>query len=588
MNVEPLGQLARTHTCGQLSAADAGQSVVLLGWIHRVRDLGGVLFFDLRDRHGLTQVVVRDEALAEQAKRLRPEFVVGVTGRVDLRDKAAVNPKLPTGEVEVAADQVRLLNDAKTPPFPINEDAPISEDIRLKYRYLDLRKPKLQHNMMLRHRAAFEIRRYFDENGFLEVETPILTKSTPEGARDYLVPSRVHPGEFYALPQSPQIFKQILMISGLDRYFQIVKCFRDEDLRADRQPEFTQVDLEISFATENLVFAILEPLMARLMGLIGRDAPHPFRRMAYAEAIAKYGSDKPDLRVGMELRDLSDPFRASNFSVFRGALDTGGEVRGIVVPGGAKYSRKDLDNLAEEAKQLGAAGLVWARHADASVQSSALKAAGEDVIRQALNTACAGKDDLLLLAAGPHALTTRVLGQLRLSIAKRENLLDPHRYEFLWVVDFPMFEWLEEDNRWEFMHHPFTAPLESDAARLELDPGSVRARAYDLVLNGSEIGGGSIRIHDQRLQRLVFKLLGMSDDEARLRFGFFVDALEYGTPPHGGIALGLDRIVAILAGEQSIREVIAFPKTAQAVDLMAGAPSTVNPRQLRELRIRTE
>ena len=588
MNVEPLGQLARTHTCGQLSAADAGQSVVLLGWIHRVRDLGGVLFFDLRDRHGLTQVVVRDEALAEQAKRLRPEFVVGVTGRVDLRDKAAVNPKLPTGEVEVAADQVRLLNDAKTPPFPINEDAPISEDIRLKYRYLDLRKPKLQHNMMLRHRAAFEIRRYFDENGFLEVETPILTKSTPEGARDYLVPSRVHPGEFFALPQSPQIFKQILMISGLDRYFQIVKCFRDEDLRADRQPEFTQVDLEISFATENLVFAILEPLMARLMGLIGRDAPHPFRRMAYAEAIAKYGSDKPDLRVGMELRDLSDPFRASNFSVFRGALDTGGEVRGIVVPGGAKYSRKDLDNLAEEAKQLGAAVLVWARHADASVQSSALKAAGEDVIRQALNTACAGKDDLLLLAAGPHALTTRVLGQLRLSIAKRENLLDPHRYEFLWVVDFPMFEWLEEDNRWEFMHHPFTAPLESDAARLELDPGSVRARAYDLVLNGSEIGGGSIRIHDQRLQRLVFKLLGMSDDEARLRFGFFVDALEYGTPPHGGIALGLDRIVAILAGEQSIREVIAFPKTAQAVDLMAGAPSTVNPRQLRELRIRTE
>jgi aspartyl-tRNA synthetase len=588
MEVQPLGQLARTHTCGQLSAADAGQSVVLLGWIHRVRDLGGVLFFDLRDRYGLTQVVVRDEALAEQAKRLRPEFVVGVTGRVDLRDKAAVNPKLPTGEVEVAAHQVRLLNDAKTPPFPINEEAPISEDIRLKYRYLDLRKPKLQHNMMLRHRAAFEIRRYFDENGFLEVETPILTKSTPEGARDYLVPSRVHPGEFFALPQSPQIFKQILMISGLDRYFQIVKCFRDEDLRADRQPEFTQVDLEISFATETLVFAILEPLMARLMGLIGHDAPHPFRRMAYAEAIAKYGSDKPDLRAGMELCDLSDPFRVSNFSVFRGALEAGGEVRGIVVPGGAKYSRKDLDNLAEEAKQLGAAGLVWARHADAGVQSSALKAAGEDVIRQTLNTAGAAKDDLLLLAAGPHALTTRVLGQLRLSVAKRENLLDPNRYEFLWVVDFPMFEWLEEQKRWEFMHHPFTAPLESDAARLESDPGSVRARAYDLVLNGSEIGGGSIRIHDQRLQRLVFKLLGMSDEEARLRFGFFVDALEYGTPPHGGIALGLDRIVAILAGEQSIREVIAFPKTAQAVDLMAGAPSTVDSRQLRELRIRTE
>ena len=588
MNVEPLGQLARTHTCGQLAAADAGQAVVLLGWIHRVRDLGGVLFFDLRDRHGLTQVVVRDEALAENAKRLRPEFVVGVTGRVDLRDKTAVNTKLSTGEIEVDARDIRLLNDAKTPPFPINEESPVSEDIRLKYRYLDLRKPKLQHNMILRHRAAFEIRRYFDETGFLEIETPILTKSTPEGARDYLVPSRVHPGEFYALPQSPQIFKQILMISGMDRYFQIAKCFRDEDLRADRQPEFTQVDLEISFATENLVFAILEPLMARLMGLIGRDAPQPFRRMAYADAMAKFGSDKPDLRPGMELCDMSAPFAASNFSVFRSAIDAGGEVRGFVVRGGAKYSRKDLDNLAEEAKQLGAAGLVWARQADSGVQSSALKAAGEDVIRQALNTAGAGQGDLLLLAAGPHALTTKVLGQLRLGIARRDNLLDPNRYEFLWVVDFPMFEWLEEEKRWEFMHHPFTAPLESDAARLESDPGSVRARAYDLVLNGSEIGGGSIRIHDQRLQRLVFKLLGMSDEEARLRFGFFVDALEFGTPPHGGIALGLDRIVAILAGEQSIREVIAFPKTAQAVDLMAGAPSAVDPKQLRELRIKSE
>jgi aspartyl-tRNA synthetase len=588
MNIQPLGTLARTHTCGQLTAAAAGESVVLLGWIHRVRDLGGVLFFDLRDRHGLTQIVVRNDALAEEAKRLRPEFVVGVMGRVDLRDAAAVNAKLLTGEIEVDAREIRLLNDAKTPPFPINEDTPVSEDLRLKYRYLDLRKPKLQHNMILRHRASLAVRRYFDENGFLEIETPILTKSTPEGARDYLVPSRVHQGEFYALPQSPQIFKQILMISGMDRYFQIVKCFRDEDLRADRQPEFTQVDLEISFATENLVFAILEPLMGRLMGLIGRDAPYPFRRMPYAEAIARYGSDKPDLRARMELCDVSAAFKASNFSVFRGAIDGGGEVRGLVVSGGAKYSRKDLDNLAEEAKQLGAAGLVWARQAEGGVQSSALKAAGEDVMQKALEIAGAARGDLLLLAAGPHALTTKVLGQLRLSIAKRENLLDPNRYEFLWVVDFPMFEWLAEEKRWEFMHHPFTAPLESDAARLESDPGSVRARAYDLVLNGSEIGGGSIRIHDQRLQRLVFKLLGMSEEEARLRFGFFVDALEYGTPPHGGIALGLDRIVAILAGEQSIREVIAFPKTAQAVDLMAGAPSTVDPKQLRDLRIRTE
>ena len=588
MNVEPLGTLARTHTCGELTSANVGQDVVLLGWVHRVRDLGGVMFFDIRDRHGLTQVVIRDAALEETAKRLRPEFVVGVIGKVDARAKDAVNPKLKTGEIEVAAREIRLLNDAKTPPFPINEDTPVTEEMRLRYRYLDLRRPRLQQNMILRHKAAFAVRKYFDENGFLEIETPILTKSTPEGARDYLVPSRVHPGEFFALPQSPQIFKQILMISGMDRYFQIAKCFRDEDLRADRQPEFTQVDLEISFATEDLVFSLLEPLMGRLMALIGREAPRPFRRMSYAEAMAKYGSDKPDLRPGMELHDLSEPFRSSSFSVFRGAIDAGGEVRAFVVPKAARYSRKDLDNLIEEAKGLGAAGLVWARHAEGGVQSPALKAAGEETIRAALAQAGAGPADLLVMAAGSHASTTKVLGQLRLNIAKRENLLDPDRYEFLWVVDFPMFEWLEEEKRWEFMHHPFTAPLESDAGKLESDPGSVRARAYDMVLNGSEIGGGSIRIHDQRLQRLVFKMLGMSDEEAKARFGFFVDALEFGTPPHGGIALGLDRICAILAGEQSIREVIAFPKTAQAVDLMADAPSTVDPKQLRDLRIRTE
>ncbi len=588
MNVEPLGQLARTHTCGQLTSADVGQDVILLGWVHRVRDLGGVMFFDIRDRHGLTQVVVRDATLEDKAKRLRPEYVVGVLGRVDARGKDAINPKLATGAVEVAAREIRLLNDAKTPPFPINEDTAVSEDIRLRYRYLDLRRPRQQQNLILRHKAAFAVRRYFDEQGFLEIETPILTKSTPEGARDYLVPSRVHPGEFYALPQSPQIFKQILMIAGLDRYFQIVKCFRDEDLRADRQPEFTQVDLEISFATENLVFSTLEPLMGRLMALIGRETTQPFRRMPYAEAIATYGSDKPDLRAGMELQDLSEVFKASTFSVFRGAIEAGGEVRGFVIPGAAAYSRKVLDDLIEEAKQLGAAGLVWARQTEAGVQSPALKAAGEDTIRAALTRAGAGKEDLLVMAAGPHAATARLLGQLRLNIAKRENRLDPTRFEFLWVVDFPMFDWLEDEKRWEFMHHPFTAPLESDAARLESDPGSVRARAYDLVLNGSEIGGGSIRIHDQNVQRLVFKMLGMSDEEAKARFGFFVDALEFGTPPHGGIALGLDRIVAILAGEQSIREVIAFPKTAQAVDLMSGAPSTVDPRQLRELHIRTQ
>jgi aspartyl-tRNA synthetase len=583
---EPLGLLARTHTCGGLTAADVGNEVVLLGWVHRIRDLGSLVFIDIRDRHGITQVVARDDdAVVAAARRLRPEFVIAALGAVERRSPETVNPKMKTGEVEVAAAEIRLLNDAKTPPFPVADDSPVSEDTRLKYRYLDLRRQRMQRNMTLRHRTTMEVRKYFDDQGFLEIETPMLTKSTPEGARDYLVPSRVHPGEFYALPQSPQIFKQILMISGMDRYFQIVKCFRDEDLRADRQPEFTQVDIEISFATENLVFSTIEPLMGRLMALIGRDAPQPFLRLPYAEAIARYGSDKPDLRVGMEIKELSPAFEASEFSVFRGAIDAGGAIRGFAIPGAAKYSRRELDELADQAKQLGASGLVWARLADGSVQSSALKGAGEPAIRRALELANAGPGDLVVMAAGAKEPTSRVLGQLRLNVARKENLLDPQKFAFLWVVDFPMFEWIEEEQRYEFMHHPFTSPLESDAALLETDPGRARARAYDLVLNGSEVAGGSIRIHDQSLQRLIFRLLKISDEEARLRFGFFLDALEFGTPPHGGIALGLDRIVAILAGESSIRDVIAFPKTAQAVDLMAGAPSTVNDKQLKELGI---
>jgi aspartyl-tRNA synthetase len=565
---------------------DVDRDVVLLGWVHRVRDLGSLVFLDVRDRHGLTQVVAREnEALVAVAQRLRPEYVVAVIGRVERRAPETVNPKMKTGEIEVAAHEIRLLNDAKTPPFPIADESPVSEDTRLKYRYLDLRRQRMQRNMALRHRTTMEVRKYFDEQGFLEIETPMLTKSTPEGARDYLVPSRVHHGEFYALPQSPQIFKQILMISGMDRYFQIVKCFRDEDLRADRQPEFTQVDIEISFATENLVFSTIEPLMGRLMALIGRDAPQPFLRLPYSEAIAKYGSDKPDLRVGMEIEDLSPAFADSEFSLFRGPIDGGGVVRGVAAPGVARYSRRELDELVEQAKQLGASGLVWARFAEGAVQSSALKAAGEPAIRRALELVGAGAGDLVLMAAGEADATSKVLGQLRLSIARKENLLDPQKFAFLWVVDFPMFEWIEEEQRYEFMHHPFTSPLESDASLLETDPGRARARAYDLVLNGSEIAGGSIRIHDQTLQRLIFKLLQISDEEARLRFGFFLEALEYGTPPHGGIALGLDRIVAILTGESSIRDVIAFPKTAQAVDLMAGAPSTVNDKQLKELGI---
>ena len=584
---QPLGSLARTHTCGALSAADVGQDVVLLGWVHRIRDLGSLVFIDIRDRLGITQVVVRDnDALVGTARRLRAEYVIAVLGHVEARSPETVNPKVSTGAIEVRASEIRLLNDAKTPPFTIADESPVSEDTRLKYRYLDLRRSRMQQNLTLRHRVTMEVRKYFDEQGFLEIETPMLAKSTPEGARDYLVPSRVHPGEFYALPQSPQIFKQILMISGLDRYFQIVKCFRDEDLRADRQPEFTQVDLEMSFATENLVFSTIEPLMGRLMALIGREAPRPFLRMPYAEAIARYGSDKPDLRCGMEISDLSAAFAESSFAVFRSAIDSGGEVRGFVLPGAARYSRRELDDVVEQAKQLGAAGLVWARAPEGTVQSPALKAAGEHAIRHALELAKAGPADLLLMAAGQHEPSSKLLGTLRLQLARRENLLDPSAFAFLWVVDFPMFEWVEEEQRHEFMHHPFTSPLESDAGLLESDPGRARARAYDLVLNGSEIAGGSIRIHDQALQRLIFKLLQISDEEAKARFGFFLEALEYGTPPHGGIALGLDRVVAILCGESSIREVIAFPKTAQAVDLMADAPSTVSPKQLRELHLK--
>jgi aspartyl-tRNA synthetase len=588
-DVEPLGHLARTHTCGQLTAADVGAEVVLLGWVHRVRDLGSLVFIDVRDRHGVTQVVARDdEPLVATAQRLRPEFVIAVRGLVDRRAPEAVNPKIGTGDIEVVAREIRLLNDAKTPPFPIADESAVSEDTRLKFRYLDLRRPRMQHNLALRHRVTMAARKFFDEQGFLEIETPMLTKSTPEGARDYLVPSRVHPGEFYALPQSPQIFKQILMISGMDRYFQIVKCFRDEDLRADRQPEFTQIDVEISFATEDLVFSIIEPLMERLMELIGRRAPRPFLRLPYADAIARFGTDKPDLRCSIEIKTLSDAFSESPFTMFRDAISGGGEVRGLVVPGAARYSRRELEELAGQAKQLGAGGLVWARRADATVQSSALKAAGENAVRRALDRAGAGPSDLLLMAAGHHEPASTVLGQVRLNVARKEGLLDPNAFAFLWVVDFPMFEWLEDEQRYEFMHHPFTAPLESDRDLLERNQGRARARAYDLVLNGSEIAGGSIRIHDQALQRLIFKLLGISEEDAKLRFGFFLDALEYGTPPHGGIALGLDRIVAILAGESSIRDVIAFPKTAQAVDLMAGAPSTVDARQLRELRLKPE
>ncbi len=584
---EPLGDLSRTHTCGALRADDVGSAVVVLGWVHRIRDLGGVTFLDIRDRAGVSQVVVREnDALMAVAKKLRSEFVVGVSGMVQRRSADTVNPKLATGEVEILARHIRLLNEAKTPPFQIAEDGPVSEDVRLKYRYLDLRRPRLQYNMGLRHRVSIAIRKYFDANGFWEIETPILAKSTPEGARDFLVPSRVHPGEFYALPQSPQIFKQILMIAGTDRYFQIVRCFRDEDQRADRQLEFTQVDVEVSFAQPETIYSLIEPLMPQIFKEIGKEVPLPIRRMGYAEAIARYGSDKPDLRCGMEIHDLSGLFRESEFRVFKQIVAGGGVVRGFAVKGGNKYSRSQLDVLVDQAKALGFTGLIWVR--PGAPPLSSVKALSEATLGPALDRVGASADDLLLMAAGPADGISKLLGQLRLAIAQKENLLNPEQYEFLWVTDFPLLEYSSEDGRWYSMHHPFTAPHDEDAGKLESDPGAVRAKAYDLVLNGSEIGGGSVRIHDAAMQARIFRRLGITEEEAKLRFGFFLEALEYGTPPHGGIALGLDRIVAILAGESSIREVIAFPKTASAVDLMAGAPSPVDAKQLRELHLKTQ
>jgi aspartyl-tRNA synthetase len=564
-----------------------GQTVFLQGWVHRVRDLGGVTFFDVRDRHGLTQVVVRSGTELSASAKLRPEVVVAVQGHVEVREAAAANSKIPTGEIEVVATAVDVLNEARTPPFPINEDVAVLEETRLRYRYLDLRRPSLQHNLVLRHKVTIAARQFFDREGFLEIETPILTRSTPEGARDYLVPSRVHRGEFFALPQSPQIFKQILMIAGMDRYFQICRCFRDEDLRADRQPEFTQIDVEVSFANEELIYSVVEGAIQAMWAAAGHTVALPFERITFADAMRLYGSDKPDLRPGMPIADLL-PQLGPELPGFLAELDEAHRaVRGFVVKGGARYSRKELDDLVAEVLRTTSGRLAWARRTSSGVQSSATKAYGEGVLDACLKAAGASDDDLLLFMGGQASAVPTALGTARLIVARKEDLLRPDDFRFVWVTNFPLFEWNPDEKRWDSMHHPFTSAVPEDIPFLETDPGRVRARAYDLALNGSEIAGGSIRIHRPDVQRHVFRLLGISDEQASARFGFFLEALEYGTPPHGGIAFGLDRIVALLCGESSIREVMAFPKTAQAVDLMSGAPSVVDDRQLGDLYIRT-
>lgn len=597
--LDHLGNLERTHSCGALRATDVGASVTLMGWVARRRDFGELTFIDLRDRDGITQVVFNSEDAAEahaKAKETRGEFVIATTGVVVLRDEASRNPKLPTGEVEVQAREVWVLNDARTLPFQLDSavDSLASEDLRLKYRYLDLRRPQLQANLRLRHRVLREIRRYMDEQGFTEIETPILIKSTPEGARDYIVPSRVQPGKFFALPQSPQLFKQLCMIAGLDKYFQIARCFRDEDLRADRQPEFTQLDLEMSFATLDQIYSVTEGLFARIFKLIGVDLQLPFPRYSYAEAMRRWGSDKPDLRIkGMELQDLSPALQGTDFAPYAAALAGGGEVKGIVINGGSGISRKTLDELQEFAKRYGATALAWIKLGDETT-SSLLKALGDDRVNALASRAGANKGDAVLIVAGKQKTVAATLGALRNEVARREKLIAAHEYAPLWVTEFPMFEYHEDDGRYYAMHHPFTSPLDEDLELLERAVegaetdllGKLRTKAYDPVINGVELASGSIRIHRRDVQRLIFKALGLTTEEARSRFGFFLDALEFGTPPHGGIAPGIERLLMVLVPTDNIRDVMAFPKTASATDLMIDAPGEVDQKQLEELHLK--
>ncbi|AUS95921.1 aspartate--tRNA ligase [Clostridium thermosuccinogenes] len=590
---ESIYGMKRTHRCAELGLENVGETVTLMGWTQRRRDLGGLIFVWLRDRSGIIQVVFdssSNKELFEKASGIRSEYVLAVVGEVAKRAPEAVNSKLKTGEIEVLAKELRILSTAETPPFSIEEDSDVNEVLKLKYRYLDLRRPDMQRNFILRHKVAKVARDYFDEKGFLEIETPMLTKSTPEGARDYLVPSRVHPGKFFALPQSPQLFKQLLMVSGFDRYIQIVKCFRDEDLRADRQPEFTQIDLEMSFVNVDDVIEVNEGFIKRLFKqVLGIELETPFLRMPYREAMDRFGSDKPDIRFGMELVNVSDIVKDCDFKVFTDAVANGGSVRAINAKGcGDKFSRKDIDKLVDFVKTYKAKGMAWITVGENDIKSSLTKFFTPEKMKALLERMEAEPGDLICLVADKNEIVYDALGQLRLELARKLDLLNKDEFKFLWVTEFPLYEYDEEEKRWVAKHHPFTSPMDEDIPLLDTDPGKVRAKAYDIVLNGVELGGGSIRIHDQDLQSKMFELLGFTKEQAWERFGFLLEAFKYGTPPHGGMAYGLDRLVMLMAGTSNIRDVIAFPKVQNSSCLMTNAPDFVDDRQLEELHIKTD